>query len=75
MNRRRFVGTATATAAAPLLTCRGTEDGGEAQAPVPEKRPFEIHETKTFVMNSASVGDDFLIAVGLPASYGTGEQA
>ncbi|MDE2782289.1 MAG: hypothetical protein OXK77_04975 [Gemmatimonadota bacterium] len=75
MNRRRFVGTATATATAPLLACRGTEDGGEAQAPVPQRRPFEIYETETFVMNSASVGDDFLIAVSLPASYGTGERS
>ena len=75
MDRRRFVGTATATAAAPLLACRGTEDEGEAQAPAPERRPFEIYDTETFVMNSTNVGDDFLIAVALPASYGTGEQS
>jgi len=81
MNRRRFVGTATATAAAPLLACRGTGDASEDQAgggdqpPAQRNGPFEIYDTETFVMNSTNVGDDFLIAVSLPATYGTGEQS
>ena len=81
VNRRGFLGTAAATAAVPWLACRGTQDGGgdeaagDGQAASQEKGTFEIYDTEAFVMNSTNVGDDFLIAVSLPATYGTGEQS
>ena len=41
----------------------------------PEPGAFEIYDSEAFVMSSTNVDDDFLIAVSLPASYGTGEQS
>jgi len=49
---------------------------GEGDQPVgPEPGAFEIYDSEAFVMSSTNVGDDFLIAVSLPVSYGTGEQS
>lgn len=75
MNRRGFLGTAAATAAVPWLGCSGSQAADDEQAGGQEKGIFEIYDTDSFVMNSTNVGDDFLIGVGLPASYGTGEQS
>lgn len=82
MNRRSLAAAAPAAAAAATIValvlgsgCADAPPGEEDQSGGPEPRAFEIHDSEAFVMSSTNVGDDFLIAVSLPASYGTGEQS
>lgn len=75
MNRRSFRGAGAAAAVLLVLACGGAPPGEEDQSGSPEQRAFEIYDSEAFVMSSANVGDDFLIGVGLPASYATSDQS
>lgn len=55
--------------------CTDAPPGEENPSAAPGQGAFEIYDSEAFAMSSTNVGDDFLIAVSLPASYGTGEQS
>ena len=75
MNRRSPAAAGTMAIVILGLGC-GEAPPAEGDQPVgPEPGAFEIYDSEAFVMSSTNVGDDFLIAVSLPASYGTGEQS
>ena len=75
MNRRSLVAAGVVAVLALGSGCTDAPDGQERQAGGSEPDAFEIYDSETFVMTSTNVGDDFLIGVSLPASYGTGDQS
>ena len=75
MSRRSFAGAGAVAALVLGLGCGGAQPGDEDQTEGVVASAFEIYDTESFVMSSTNVGDDFLIGVSLPASYGTGEQS
>ena len=79
MSRGHLAGAAAAAIVALGLGCVGARTDAPPDEADPSGGPghdaFEIYDSEAFVMSSTNVGDDFLIAVSLPASYGTGEQS
>ena len=79
MSRGNLAGAAAAAIVALGLGCVGARTDAPPGEADPSGGPghdaFEIYDSEAFVMSSTNVGDDYLIAVSLPASYGTGEQS
>lgn len=75
MNRRVLTAVGAAAVVALGLGCTEPPAGDVDQTGGSESGAFEIYDSETFVMTSTNVGDDFLIGVSLPASYGTGDQS